>query len=409
MLNRCAYVTRLESAKGGSNVMEEKTESSSSSIAASDLQSLTLVCLEQEPSLVADFLMEIGACSVSVTDYDKDDDEHETPIFAEPAVVMEDWACGRNVWSRCDVTAHLPASFHLEQVVQLVRDTFDMPQLEFRRNELVSSQHDWVQHVQSSWKPIVLEDGLFVLRFPWHTPQDVQEALQQDANKNNKNQVSREDVVELELEGGIAFGTGEHPTTQLCLNLIRTQVMHLQDQDKEGKIRVCDYGAGSGVLGLAACALSKNAEAVGVEIDPDAIRIADANAAVNQLPMKSYLPPFIFGVENDDDTNGGLEDAESASILLKAHNRLGTEIPMLPDALNGPLYDIMVANILAHPLVKLAPTIAAMTKSPGGQLGLSGILSNQADMVLQAYEPYFDSVQVAQESNGWILITGTRK
>jgi ribosomal protein L11 methyltransferase len=156
-----------------------------------------------------------------------------------------------------------------------------------------------------------------------------------------------------------------------------------------------DYGAGSGVLGLAACAFDKSLSAVGVDIDVDAVRIANQNSAVNGLKMVSYLPPLV-------DTM----DSESKSVLMKAYQK--EEGQVLPPSLNGPVHEACVANILAGPLVTLAPTLASLVK-PGGALGLSGILTPQANMVVEAYDEYFDQVIVEKEIGGWVLITGIRK
>ena len=168
-----------------------------------------------------------------------------------------------------------------------------------------------------------------------------------------------------------------------------------------------DYGAGSGVLGMAACALSPDrVKAVGIDIDVDAIQIANANAKTNGVSMKNYLPPL---AETADD--------ESKSLLLKAHahaqkqlddrNESGAQL-ILPDDLGLPTYDIGVANILAGPLVALSSTIASLVR-PGGRLAMSGILPQQADMVIEAYSEYFDKVHLEREMGGWILVTGTRK
>jgi ribosomal protein L11 methyltransferase len=327
--------------------------------------------------------MEIGACSTSIVDADRGT-SLEQAIYREPgkeawlleknaAIICGDAAVGRNVWNRCNVTAHFPASADLKLVADMVSETLEFP-LEY--NVQPVPNRDWVVHVQQSWKPIMIS-GL-VLRFPWHTQEDVQQVV---GNSKVK--------VELQLEGGIAFGTGEHPTTQLCLLWIQT----LLEQDAT-VISFLDYGAGSGVLGLAACALSDRVNAVGVDIDVDAVRIANANAATNRgLSMKSYLPPL-------EET----KDSESRSLLMKALSVSNSEI--LPN--NGMLYDACVANILAAPLVTLAPTLASMIK-PNGYLGLSGILEPQAEMIIEAYSESFDSVKVENIKDGWILVTGGRK
>jgi ribosomal protein L11 methyltransferase len=356
---------------------------------AATLRSMTFCNLEksQEPQLLCDFLMEIGACSTSIRDSDRDTDR-EVPIFSEPgddpwedlaadnaAVVCGDQAVGRNVWKRCDVSAHFAASADLKLVAELVEETLDIS-LNYEINQV--PDRDWVVHVQQSWNPILVEG--IVLRFPWHTDEDVAKIV----GDNGK------DMVELQLEGGIAFGTGEHPTTQLCLRWV-------QDVLREQEVSsLMDYGAGSGVLGMAACALNPSVKSIGVDIDVDAVRIANANAEVNGLNMENYLPPLEETV-----------DSESKSVLMKAYAQ-NNQQEGLPVELNGPVHDALVANILAGPLITLAPTLAGLIK-PGGGLGLSGILTPQADRVVEAYIEYFDNVKVEKKLGGWVLITGNRK
>jgi ribosomal protein L11 methyltransferase len=337
---------------------------------------------DKQPQLLCDFLMEIGACSTFIVDADRGT-ALEQAIYREPseenwllenaAVVCGGAAVGLNVWNRCNVTAHFPASADLQLVADIVSEALELS-LEY--NVQPVPDRDWVVHVQQSWKPIVIS-GL-VLKFPWHTKEDVQGVV---GNSRVK--------AELQLEGGIAFGTGEHPTTQLCLLWIQT----LLEQDATIE-NFLDYGAGSGVLGLAACALSDRVKSVGVDIDLDAVRIANANAAANcGLSMKSYLPPL-----------EEIKDSESKSLLMKALAISNSEI--LPK--DGMLYDACVANILAAPLVTLAPTLASMVK-PNGYLGLSGILEPQAEMIIEAYSEFFDNVKVENVKDVWILVTGRRK
>mmetsp|Transcript_15279 Transcript_15279/g.23790 ORF Transcript_15279/g.23790 Transcript_15279/m.23790 type:complete len:432 (+) Transcript_15279:165-1460(+) len=371
--------------------MSSETEEEMS---ASTLRSMTFANLDKdkEPQLLVEFLMEVGACSTAITDADRDT-PLEQAIYSEPgddpwarqnaAVVCGDAAVGTNVWNRCNVTAHFPASFDLKGIATMVEECLDIP-LDFDVERV--PDRDWVVHVQQSWTPIVVSN--MVLRFPWHSDEDVKDAL-------SKVDVDESSVItELKLEGGIAFGTGEHPTTQMCLSWIQQQVpLHQGDTG----MKIMDYGAGSGVLGLAACALDTTVTAVGVDIDADAVRIANANADTNGLAMINYLPPL-------EETT----DSESKSVLMKAHQKEQFEQEILPVEQNGPYYDACVANILAGPLVILAPTLASLVK-PGGGLGLSGVLAPQADMVVEAYAEYFDNVQVEQDLNNWVLITGTRK
>ena len=330
--------------------------------------------------------MELGACSTSITDYDRDTDQ-EVPVFREPGqyaqLTTPPLASEADlvVWNKCNVVAHFAASIDLQQVAELVRTGLDLAvDVDYQVEEM--PDRDWVRHVQQSWNPILVQG--IVLRFPWHTQEDVDKVLAE----SNFNSDSGKDLVQLQLEGGVAFGTGEHPTTQLCLGWVQSVLQ------RRNITFFMDYGSGSGVLGLAACALSPSVTAIGVDIDIDAVRIANQNAAVNGLNMVNYLPLL-------EDTM----DSESKSILMKAYQK--EEGQSLPPQLHAPVHDACVANILAGPLVTLAPTLANLV-APRGLLGLSGILAPQAAMVMEAYVKFFDDVQVEEQSGEWILITGVR-
>ena len=283
----------------------------------------------------------------------------------------------------------------------MIQDVFG-EKFRFDSSMSVVPDKDWVVHVQQSWPPILV--GHFLLRFPWHDDNDVQQVLPKTTNN-----IKRNKAIELQLQGGIAFGTGEHPTTQLCLEWLHDGVQDLlQAKNDNSIIKVLDYGAGSGVLGIGACAMDrKRVQAVGIDIDVDACDIANANAAQNCVDMRNYLPPLVE-----------TSDPESKSLLLKAHNyakkRLdergqSNEKLILPLARQGAIYDVCVANILAGPLVTLAPVVWDSVQ-PGGKFGLSGILSHQGDMVVDAYrDAGFDHVKVARELNGWVLVTGEKR
>ena len=169
------------------------------------------------------------------------------------------------------------------------------------------------------------------------------------------------EAVNLMLDPGLAFGTGTHPTTALCLKW-------LDGQDLDGK-QVIDYGCGSGILAIAALLLGAR-HAVGVDTDPQALEASRDNANRNKI-----------------------EDG-----LLHVYYPKDT-----PDV----LADVMVANILAGPLVSLSETIANLT-APEGKLALSGILAEQADDVLEAYSQWFEMDPVT-ELDGWVRLSGTRK
>ena len=172
-------------------------------------------------------------------------------------------------------------------------------------------------------------------------------------------------AVNLRLDPGLAFGTGTHPTTSLCLRWLD------QNIDTESAA-LLDYGCGSGILAIAACLLGAT-HADGVDIDPQALTATHDNAGVNQVSdkIKTFLP--------DD--------------YLKQHERTQ--------------YDVVVANILSGPLAELAPTLAQHTKLDG-HIVLSGILKEQAESVLETYRKYFDMDEPAFEED-WVLLHGVRR
>ena len=173
-------------------------------------------------------------------------------------------------------------------------------------------------------------------------------------------EVSDLDAVVIRLDPGLAFGTGTHPTTALCLAF-------LDSENMEGR-RMLDYGCGSGVLAIAAVLLGA-ASATGVDIDPQALVAAGSNSVANGVGGRLALLP-------------GNADCGSA-------------------------YDVVVANILARPLIDMAPRLAASI-APGGRLALSGILTNQADAVQAAYEAWID-FDPPRSSDDWVLLTGTKQ
>jgi len=167
-------------------------------------------------------------------------------------------------------------------------------------------------------------------------------------------------AVRVELDPGLAFGTGTHPTTAMCLEW-------LDGRDLRGR-SVVDYGCGSGILAIAALKLGASSVHA-VDIDPQALIATRENAARNEVG-----PGLIV-----------------------------TDDPMLADA----SADVLVANILAGPLVELAPRLAAAVRA-GGELALSGVLAAQADAVTAAYRPWFDIAQSATR-DGWSLVGGQRR
>jgi ribosomal protein L11 methyltransferase len=160
------------------------------------------------------------------------------------------------------------------------------------------------------------------------------------------------------LDPGIAFGTGSHATTQLVLRYLAEEI--------HGGESVLDYGCGSGILAIAAAKLGA-ARVAATDIDPDALLTADANARANGVALAVGAP----------------------------------------EALSSQTYDMVVANILAQPLIVLAPLLAAHTL-PAGRIALSGILEQQADQVLAAYGATFD-IALSSAQDGWALLAGRRR
>jgi ribosomal protein L11 methyltransferase len=392
---------------------------------AATLRSITFsnIGKDQEPQLLCNFLMELGACSTSLIDADRGTVQeraifHENPTqfggsFAEETLVQS-FVPG-HVWNTCHVSATFAASTDLLWIWEIVQESYPATLPDYRLQKV--EDKDWVLHVQQSWKPIVLEP--FVLKFPWHTKEMVQEAIQNHHQKQEQEESStpkaakQQPWIELALQGGIAFGTGEHPTTQMCLEWITSLLLLVvpSDDTSTTPITLMDYGTGSGVLGIAACQLRPlSLTAVGVDIDVDAVHIANANAVENKVSMISYLSDLEHHQQKEQQQPPPTEqDAESKSVLMRALSSNAKQVsPILPMEWNGPMYDICVANILAGPLVTLTQTLAGLVR-PGGHLGLSGIMSSQSGMILTAYEPYFEEMSVARESGGWVLITGRRR
>ena len=285
---------------------------------------------EESVEILSDALMEVGALAVDVQDAAAGTAE-ERPIFAEPG---EAPASG---WNSNRVGALFAIDADLYTLVPEALAAAGLAATEAFRIERVEDA-DWVRLTQSQFNPIPITPRLWIVP-SWHTPPDPS-------------------AINIALDPGVAFGTGAHPTTRLCLRWLTETVTPGTD--------VLDYGCGSGILAIAAMKLGA-ARACGIDIDPQAVQAAQQNAQQNGVE--------ITWATAEQDVAGPAQ--------------------------------IVVANILANPLTVLAPLLARLTRA-GGQIALSGILVEQADTVLEAYAPDFIMTRAATDE-GWVLLTGRRR
>ena len=282
---------------------------------------------------LSDALMEAGALSVSVEDADEGTDA-EQPLFGEPGMEPEQAA-----WEHSRVVALTEVDADQVAIVAEAARAIRLPAPPAFTLRPVAEQ-DWVRLTQSQFAPIHIGKNIWVVP-SWHEAPDP-------------------DGLILELDPGLAFGTGSHPTTRLCMEW-------LEANPAPGKT-VLDYGCGSGILAMVASKVGAGSVS-GVDIDPQAIESARENAARNHCKIDFHLP-----------------DAFAKS----AHA--------------GQRFDVVVANILSSPLKLMAPMLSGRVAA-GGALVLSGVLARQAEEVAEAYAPYI-LLGVWAEQDGWVALHG---
>ena len=294
---------------------------------------LLLLAPEEAVETVTDALIdELGALSASVEDADADTDA-EQALFGEPGMPAP--AGG---WKR----SRIVALFENDQAATEA-STLLLAQDWAKDVALVAmrpvAEQDWVRLTQSQFAPVEIAPGFWIVP-SWHeVPAGAQRVIR--------------------LDPGLAFGTGTHPTTRMCLRWTARQAPALAPR----WTRVLDYGCGSGILAIGA-ALHGAGRIDAVDIDPAAVEATRANAAANKVSV-----------------NAGL-----------------------PELAQGP-YPLVFANILATPLKLLAPLLCSHVAA-GGHLVLAGILERQADELKAAYAPWL-TLQVDDRDEGWVLMTGT--
>ena len=298
---------------------------------------LSLMCPESRVEVLCDALEALDALSVSVEDADAQTDA-EQALFGEPGMPAP-----KAGWQRSRVVALYDSEALSRDALALLQaqDFFaDCSVLGLQ--ELV--QQDWVRLTQSQFTPVAITPEFWIVP-TWHEP-------------------PKQARVIIRLDPGLAFGTGTHPTTRMCLRWV-AQHGHPQTGASGNPLgRVLDYGCGSGILAIGAAKYGA-IDIDAVDIDEAAVQSTGLNAQANQVTLKTGLPAIAMGV-----------------------------------------YQTVLANILATPLKVLAPLLCSRV-APGGSLVLAGILERQAQELTDAYAPYCQ-LKVADQEDGWILMTATR-
>ena len=284
---------------------------------------------------LSDALLAAGAISVSVEDAQAGTDE-ETPQFGEPGGANDQPIVP--LWAKSRIAALFdPAPDLIGRIAAatVAAGIDDLPEIEL---EDVAEQ-DWVRLTQAQFAPIRVTDRLWIVP-SWHAAPDP-------------------NAINLILDPGLAFGTGSHPTTSLCLQWLS----EILDSGQGAPLSVLDYGCGSGILGIAAAKLGA-ASVLGVDIDDNALIAAGDNAINNKVALA----------------------------LRHSKEPLDER------------FDIVVANILTNPLCVLAPLLAGRV-ARGGRIALSGVLAAQAELVIAAYAPLI-ALRVGAERDGWVRLEG---
>lgn len=308
------------------------------------MRELVLHCDEQEAEALSDALLLAGVLSVSVEDADGDT-EAEQPLYGEPGLEPDIHA-----WNSNRVVALLPDDMDPTEILEHVRDSGGGNYLGANWSVRQVEDADWVRLTQNQFGPIEVAGRIWIVP-SWHrNDPDVPET-------SSLHQGQAGGVVRIELDPGLAFGTGSHPTTHLCLEWLAANI--------QGDETVLDYGCGSGILAIAARKLGAGSVQA-VDIDKQAVESTRYNAQVNGTQLQAMLPE-------------GLPAGQS---------------------------QVVVANILSSPLKVLAPMLAGRVL-PGGHLVLSGVLEWQADELIKAYAPWI-KLSVWRSRDVWVCMHGTK-
>ena len=290
---------------------------------------LNLLCPEARVDVLSEALEVLDALSVSVEDADAET-EHEQALFGEPGMPPP-----KDGWQRSKMVALFAKEEAAKEAAVLLaaQDFFESCQV---LSISAVPDQDWVRLTQSQFAPVEITPEFWIVP-TWHEPP-----------------AQAREVIR--LDPGLAFGTGTHPTTRMCLRWIATHEVKGQ--------RVLDYGCGSGILAIGAAKFGA-ASIDAVDIDEAAVTSTELNAQANEVQLNAGLPELAQGT-----------------------------------------YNTVLANILATPLKVLAPLLCSHVES-GGHLVLAGILERQEEELIQAYSPHL-TLKVADREEGWILMTAQR-
>ena len=295
----------------------------------SSLFELVLIVPEAAVEAVGDALDALDALSTSVEDADATTPVEQS-LFGEPGMPPP-----KEGWQRSRVVALFGAEVKAREAAQLLSAQDFFVDCSVLGLQAVPEQ-DWVRLTQSQFAPVEITPSLWIVP-SWHEPPAAATLV-------------------LRLDPGLAFGTGTHPTTRMCLRWTAARHWHGQ--------RVLDYGCGSGILAMAAARFGAR-DILAVDIDPAAVGSTHLNAQANQVALQVGLPDLVKGV-----------------------------------------FDLVLANILATPLKVLAPLLCAHV-APGGHLVLAGILARQADELREAFASWVE-LSVSDEEDGWVLMTARK-
>lgn len=281
---------------------------------------------EAQTPIIADSLSELGALAVTL------EDAADQPLYEPPPGETP-------LWSQSRVAGLFEATVDIADIIdQLTTILAPAPLPPWRSKPL--EDKDWVREWMDSYHPIAFGQRLWIVP-SWRKP-------------------PQPDAVNILLDPGLAFGTGTHATTALCLEWL--------DQHLQKDMTVIDYGCGSGILAIAATLLGAK-QVIAIDNDPQALLATRQNAEKNSVQDKTTV--------------------------------------CAPSTYNTESVDLLLANILAQPLTELAELFSGLVK-PGGQIVLSGILREQAAAVTNAYLPWFD-IKPLVEKEDWVRLDGQRK